>query len=140
MIFMIVDGTDMVFGRLASQIAKKLMKGEEVHLINAERLVIVGNPQQISQRYLTKRGLRNKGTPERSPVWAKIPHLLVKRMIRGMLPRESSRGRAALKRLRVYTGNPKKLEGAAKVENAGYDGVSKHITIHELCKSIGYSG
>ncbi|MFN7990946.1 MAG: 50S ribosomal protein L13 [Candidatus Micrarchaeia archaeon] len=140
MIFMIVDGTDMIFGRLASQIAKKLMRGEEVHLINAEKLVIVGNPKQISQRYLTKRGLRNKGTPERSPVWSKVPHLLVKRMIRGMLPRESSRGKLALKRLRVYSGNPKKLEGAAKMEGASYDGISKRITIHELCKSIGYSG
>ncbi len=137
---MIVDGTDMIFGRLASQIAKKLMRGEEVHLINAEKLVIVGNPQQIRQRYLTKRGLRNKGTPERSPVWSKVPHLLVKRMIRGMLPRESSRGKDALKRLRVYSVNPEKLEGAAKMEGADYDGVSKHVTIHELCKSIGYSG
>ncbi len=139
MVLMIVDGTDMVFGRLASQVAKKLMMGEEVHLVNAEKLVIVGNPKQISQRYLTKRGIRNKGTPERSPVWSKLPHLLVKRMIRGMLPRDSARGRAALRRLRVYTGNPKRLE-AAKLENAGYDGISKHITIHELCRSIGYTG
>ncbi len=136
---MIVDGTDMVFGRLASQVAKKLMMGEEVQLVNAEKLVIVGNPKQISQRYLTKRGIRNKGTPERSPVWPKLPHLLVKRMIRGMLPRDSARGRAALKRLRVYTGNPKKLE-ASRLEDASYDGMSKHVTIHEICRSIGYTG
>jgi large subunit ribosomal protein L13 len=140
MILMIVDGTDMVFGRLASQIAKKLISGEEVHLINAERIVIVGNPAQISKRYLTKRGIRHKGTPERSPVWPKVPHMFVKRMIRGMLPKESSRGRAALKRLRVYTGNPKKLDGASKVENAQYDGISKHMTIREICRSIGNSG
>ncbi|MEW6035646.1 MAG: 50S ribosomal protein L13 [Candidatus Micrarchaeota archaeon] len=136
----VVDGTNMVFGRLASQVAKRLMQGEEVHLINAEKLVIVGNPKQVSARYLTKRGIKHKGTPERSPVWPRIPHMLVKRMIRGMLPRESSRGRDALKRLRVYTGNPKKLEGSLKLEKAGFDGVSKHITIHELCKSIGFPG
>ena len=136
----IVDGTDMIFGRLASQVAKKLMRGEEVHLINAEKIVIIGNPKVISQRYLTKRGLRNKGTPERSPVWPKIPHMLVKRMIRGMLPRESSRGKSALKRLRVFTGNPKKLDGNLKLENAVFDKTAKHITINQLCKSIGYSG
>ena len=140
MILMIVDGTNMIFGRLASQIAKKLLLGEEVHLINAEKIVIVGDPAQISQRYLTKRGLRHKGTPERSPVWPKVPHMLVKRMIRGMLPRETSRGKDALGRLRVYTGNPKNLSGPAKVEAAEYDGVSKHITIHQLCRSIGNSG
>ena len=137
---MIVDGTNMIFGRLASQVAKKLLLGEEVHLINAEKIVIVGNPEQISQRYLTKRGIRHKGTPERSPVWPKIPHMLVKRMIRGMLPRETAKGKAALSRLRVYTGNPKNFAGDAKLEGASYDGVSKHITIHSLCKSIGHSG
>jgi large subunit ribosomal protein L13 len=136
----VIDGTNLIFGRMASQIAKRLMKGEEVHLINAEKLVIMGNPEQIAQRYLTKRGIRHKGTPERSPVWPRIPHMLVKRMMRGMLPRESSRGKAALGRLRVYTGNPKKLEQNFKVEKADFDGVSKHLTINELCRSIGYEG
>jgi large subunit ribosomal protein L13 len=140
MIMQVIDGTNMIFGRLASRIAKKLITGEEIHLINAEKLVIMGNPREISQRYLTKRGLRHKGTPERSPVWPKIPHMLVKRMIRGMLPHENSRGKAALRRLRVYTGNPKKLEGSMRVDGAEYDGVSRHITINEICRSIGHSG
>ena len=137
---LVVDGSNKVFGRLASQVAKKLILGEEVHLINAEKLVIKGNPVQIAERYLTKRGIRHKGTPERSPTWPKLPHLLVKRMLRGMLPRKSSRGRDALHRLRVYTGNPKKLEEKAKLEGASFDGVSKHMTILELCRKIGYSG
>lgn len=140
MILMIVDGSNMIFGRFASQVAKRLLQGEEVHVINAEKLVIVGNPKQISQRYLTKRGIKHKGTPERSPVWPRIPHMLVKRMIRGMLPRETTRGKVALKKLRVYTGNPKNLAASGKVEGADFDGISKHVTIHELCKSIGYSG
>lgn len=141
MIFMqVVDGNNMIFGRLASQVAKKLLRGEEIHLINAERIVIIGKPEQIAQRYLTKRGIRHKGRPEKSPMWPKVPHMLVKRMVRGMLPRTSLRGIAALKRLRVYTGNPKKLEAGVKIENASFDGFSKHITIHELCKNIGYQG
>lgn len=135
----VINGEDMIFGRLASQIAKRLIRGEEIHLINAEKLIIIGNQKQITQRYLTKRGLRNKGTPERSPVWSKVPHLLVKRMIRGMLPMKSSRGKVALGRLRVHTGNPKKLDANTKIENATYDGMSKHVTIYEICKSIGYS-
>ncbi|MEW6749075.1 MAG: 50S ribosomal protein L13 [Candidatus Micrarchaeota archaeon] len=136
----VLDGTNMRLGRLASQITKKLLGGEEVHLINAEKLVIVGNPKQISQRYLTKRGIRHKGTPERSPKWPRLPHMLVKRMIRGMLPRENSRGKAALKRLKVYTGNPKDLKSNLKIEKAEFDGITKHITVHDLCKSIGYQG
>ncbi|MBI5227529.1 50S ribosomal protein L13 [Candidatus Micrarchaeota archaeon] len=134
-----VDGTNMIFGRLASQVSKKLMMGEEVQLINCEKIVIKGNPKQIADRYLEKRGIRHKGTPERSPVWSKVPHMLVKRMIRGMLPRESSRGKAALKKLMVYSGNPKNAQ-AVTLESASFDGVSKHLTIYELCKKIGYQG
>jgi len=140
MLMQVVDGTNKIFGRLASRLAKRLVMGEEIHLINAEKLVIIGNPKQISQRYLTKRGIHHKGTPERSPVWPRIPHMLVKKMMKGMLPHENTRGRDALRRLRVYTGNPKKLDAALKVEGADFDGISKHITIHELCKSIGYPG
>jgi len=136
----VVDGSNKIFGRVASQIAKRLMLGEEVQLINAEKLVMVGSPAQITGRYLTKKGIRHKGRPEKSPVWPRIPHLLVKRMVRGMLPRESSRGRAALHRLMVYTGNPKKLVGDVKFEKAEFDGMARHVTIQELCRSIGYSG
>ena len=137
---LVVDGTNMVFGRAASQIAKRLLAGEEVALVNAEKLVVVGNPVQISERYIVKRGLKNKAKPEHSPKWPRLPHLLVKRMLRGMLPRKSSRGKDALRRLKVYTGNPKKLEQNLKLEKASFDGVSKHITINDLCRKMGYSG
>ncbi len=139
-VMLVIDGTNMVFGRLASQLAKKLMLGEEVHLINAEKMVIRGNPAQISGRYLVKRGLKHKGTPEHSPSWSRVPHILVKRMMRGMLPRKTVRGKDALHRLRVYTGNPKNLKENLKLDNAAFDGISKHITVHGLCKSIGYTG
>ena len=140
MLMAVVDGTNMVFGRLASQVAKRLMSGEEVHLINAEKLVIVGKPSDITGKYATRKSIKHKGKPEKSPSWPRLPHLLVKRMIRGMLPRESSRGRAALHRLRVYKGNPKNMSVDTKVEKAEFDGISKHVTIHELCRSMGYPG
>jgi large subunit ribosomal protein L13 len=140
MLMTVVDGTDMVFGRLASRIAKRLMLGEEVHLINAEKLVIVGKPSDITGKYAVRKSIKHKGKPEKSPKWPRLPHLLVKRMIRGMLPRESSRGRDALSRLRVYKGNPKNMKVDMKVDDAGFDGISKHVTIDELCRSLGYSG
>lgn len=129
----------MIFGRLASQISKKLIRGEEIELINCEKIVIKGNPKQIADRYLEKRRLKNKGTPERSPVWSKVPHMLVKRMIKGMLPHENTRGKAALRRLMVYSGNPKNVQGIM-LEDASFDGVSKHLTIAGLCKALGFQG
>ncbi len=136
----VIDATNMIFGRTASQIAKRLISGEEVHIINAEKFVLVGNPIQIVERYKVKRTLKNKADPEKSPKWPKVPHMLVKRMVRGMLPRETSRGKAALGRLMVYTGNPKNMEQNLKIEKASFDGLSKHITVSELCRRIGYTG
>jgi large subunit ribosomal protein L13 len=136
----VVDGTGLILGRASSQIAKKLLLGDEVHLVNAEKLIILGNSKQITERYIVKRGLKHKGNPERSPKWSKVPHLLVKRMIRGMLPHKTAKGKKALGRLRVYTGNPKKLGQDLKLEKASFDGIAKHISVHELCKNIGYSG
>ncbi|MDD5337080.1 MAG: uL13 family ribosomal protein, partial [Candidatus ainarchaeum sp.] len=79
---MIVDGTNMVLGRLASNVAKKLMQGEEVHLINAEKIVVSGSPEKIVADYMQKRRLQQKATPEFSPKWPKVPHLLVRRVVR----------------------------------------------------------
>lgn len=138
-LMIIIDGADLIFGRVATQIAKKLLLGEEVHVVNSEKMVLSGNPDVIIQRYLTKRSLKNKATPEFSPRWSKVPHLLVKRMIRGMLPWKTSRGRGAYKRLRVYSGNPKELK-ASKIEGAKFNGISKHITVLQLCRRLGYSG
>jgi len=140
MFMKVIDCKNMIFGRVASLAAKQALNGEEVHLINVADMVICGNPVEITDRYKQKRRLQNKGTPEHSPKWPRVPYLLVKRMVRGMLPRKTERGMKAIKRLMVYGGNPKNLEANTKVERGEYDGVKKHITIANLCKKLGYSG
>jgi len=130
----------MVFGRLATQLAKKAISGEEVHLINAEKMVLRGNPASIKEKYLMLRRIKHKGTPEKSPHWPRVPHLLVKRMIRGMVPHKTARGREAMRRLLVYTGNPRNLESNLALEKSAFSGDGRSMTILELCKSIGYSG
>ncbi len=135
---MIVDGTNLILGRAASQIAKKLLQGEQVHLVNAESMIIHGNPKQIIEKYTQRRRIQHKGTPEKSPSWPKLPNLLVRRIIRGMLPWKRSRGKDAYKKLIVYIGNPKKLD-AKKLDNAEFKSASKHIKILDLCRNLGYA-
>jgi large subunit ribosomal protein L13 len=136
----VVDGENLIFGRMASQIAKKLLTGEEIHLINSEKIVFIGNTGLLRERYLQKRRLQNKANPDHSPKWPKVPHMFVKRLVRGMLPWKRMRGRAAYKRLFVYTGNPKDLKCNLKFENAQFDRtVSKYTTVKELCRAFGYS-
>jgi large subunit ribosomal protein L13 len=136
----VVDGEGIVFGRLATQIAKTVLNGEEVQLINAEQLLLSGSRKVIIERFKARRKLQNKGTPERSPKWSKVPHMLVKRMIRGMLPHKTARGRSAFKKLMVYTGNPKKLTPEEKFRKFSVKSGVKAMKILDLCRMIGYSG
>ena len=135
----IIDGTDVIFGRMASIIAKKAIQGEDVNLINAEKIILNGRPADLIERYLERRRAKNKADPEYSPKWPKIPHMLVKRMIRGMLPWKTARGKVAYKRIFVYTGNPKELK-ADEFKTKKHDGISPHITVGRLCKMMGYKG
>ncbi len=134
----VIDANNLIFGRAATHIAKKLLQGEEVKVINAEKFVLVGEPKNIVEKYSKRRAVKHKRNPELSPKWPRVPYLLVKRMIRGMLPYRFPRGKAAFKRLRVYEGNPENLEATTKLKNAEFDNLSKHITIEELCVRLGY--
>lgn len=133
-----IDGTNLILGRAGSQIAKKLLQGEQIHLVNVENMIITGNRKQIIEKYTQRRRIQHKGTPERSPVWSKMPNILVRRIIRGMLPWKRKRGKDAYRQLFVYIGNPKKLD-AKKIEIAEFKSSKPSITILELCKNLGYS-
>ena len=135
----IIDAGNTRIGRVGAYVAKKLLDGEEVRVINAEEAVISGNPQETMDKYLTRRQLQYKGNPEKSPYWPKVPDRFVKRLIRGMLPRKKTRGREAYKKLRVYIGNPGTLKGEpTRVEGADIGNLKRYIRIKELCRRLGY--
>lgn len=130
---LVLDGKNAVLGRMATEVAKKLMKGEEVSIINAERIIITGNPVSIKKKYHFRREV---GSPHHGPFFPKQSNLIVRRAIRGMLPYKTNKGRAAFKRLKVYIGIPEGLN--AKAESIAVKEIkSSYITIAELAKSIG---
>lgn len=135
----VVDGTDIIFGRMATQVAKHALKGEEIHIINSEKLILNGKPLVTINKFLERKRAKNKTDPEKSPKWPKVPHMLVKRMIRGMLPWKTKKGKEAYRRIMVYTGNPKEMK-ATDFKSKKHDGISPHITVHYLCRMMGYQG
>ncbi len=132
---LVFDGDGAVMGRLAARVAKHLINGEEVHVINAEKILISGNKNQIVERYRVRRRLKSKQNPEKSPKWPKRPDFLVRRIIRGMLPRKKAKGRNAFKKLRVYIGNPKNFEKTERIEAKE---LMKRTTVGELCAQLGW--
>ncbi|MDX1533621.1 MAG: uL13 family ribosomal protein, partial [Nitrosopumilaceae archaeon] len=47
----VVDATDHIAGRLASNVAKLLLKGNRVSIINCENIMISGNRSNIIKEY-----------------------------------------------------------------------------------------
>ncbi|MCD6403497.1 MAG: 50S ribosomal protein L13 [Candidatus Aenigmarchaeota archaeon] len=133
----VYDFEGMVLGRIASRVAKDLLKGENVVVVNAEKAVISGDPQSIIKRYVER---LHKGDPKKGPFYPKTPDGIVKRTIRGMLPWHKPRGRDAFKRLKVFVGVPKEFEGKEriKLEDANVDKLRcKYITVGDLAVALG---
>ncbi|HID25376.1 MAG TPA: 50S ribosomal protein L13 [Thermoplasmata archaeon] len=133
----VIDASGAVLGRLGSIVAKRLLEGEEIVVVNAEKTVVTGKKQFLRKEYTWKREV---GTQRKGPFFPRIPDRFVKRTIRGMLPYQTPRGRAAYKRLRCYIGVPKEFEGK---EMKRIPGIQKtplqYITVEELSRSLGVS-
>lgn len=132
----IIDATGLVLGRMASIIAKRLLNGEKIIIVNAEKAVISGDKHMIIRRYHDYLQIGHIG---RGPLHPRRPDRIVKRAIRGMLPYKWPRGRAAFKRLRVYMGVPAELKGKPMetIQEASANKLrGRYITIMELSKHI----
>ncbi len=135
------DANGKILGRLSTVVAKSLLNGNDVVVINAEGAVISGDKKVIFERYRTRVNLMEKANPEHSPYWPRRPDLLVKRIIRGMLPYKKPSGKAAYRRLRVYIGTPEEFTKAKPMEVESKDPKGMyvgHITIAELSRRLGY--
>ena len=128
----IYDGGDVVFGRLASVVAKDLLKGNSVDIINCDDIIISGDKKLLAKKILTKREM-GSGASIKGPKYPRVADRLVKRMIRGMLPRDTMKGQDAFRRLRCYVGNgilkEEELAGALKL---GHKKPMKYSTIKEI--------
>jgi large subunit ribosomal protein L13 len=138
----VIDATDAVVGRMAARVAKMLLQGEEVAIVNAEKAVVSGSPKKIVEKYFLRRKVQQKANPEESPKWPRRPDLLLKRIIRGMLPKKSARGKNALRKLRCYIGVPKEFEGKSveKIVKTAKDFNCRFISIQKVCEKLGWHG
>ncbi|MBW6451371.1 MAG: 50S ribosomal protein L13 [DPANN group archaeon] len=133
----IIDGTDTIVGRTASIIAKRLLNGEEITIINAEKMIITGSKKDIFDKCKTR---RERGHPATGPFQPRDADKMVRRSVRGMLPIKKSSGQAAYKRLKVYIGQPENVKGdTEKFEELHKDKLKnkKYMTILEITEWLG---
>jgi len=139
-----IDATDQVLGRLASEVAKKLLEGYRVYIVNAEKAVVSGDPHMVIKSYRIWWELKVHVNPYKwAPHRPRSPIAIVRKAVLGMLPRSKQKGREAARRLRVYIGVPEELSnkkfqkfGFADAKKLGH----KFIRVGELAERLGWKG
>jgi len=131
----VINGKNKSLGRLATNIAETLLKSrEKVIVVNANDVIVSGDRKTVFEKYSQRTDKGQHGNPERNPKYPRYSHMLVKRTVRGMLPR-SPKGAGALKRLFVYIDVPEKYTKELPKEEKQKD--IKHVTLKELAKYLG---
>lgn len=128
----IINGEDAVLGRLASYVAKEALKGEEVAVINSEKVIITGNRTWINNDFIRKRKMAGSG--QRGPKHPNPDYMVVKRVIRGMLPNHRfGKGRDAFKRIKCYKGIPAEFKDKKTISLKAKE-KNKFIKVEEIQK------
>ncbi|MAE12936.1 50S ribosomal protein L13 [Candidatus Woesearchaeota archaeon] len=135
---MIIDATNKILGRLATQVAKQALLGEEVKIIHCDKAIITGNRSDILGKYKKR---SERGIPTKGPFIPRMSDRFVRRAIRGMLPYKQPKGREAFKRVLCYVDLPKEFEGKEVASLTIADNTklpnTNFTTVKEICEFLG---
>ncbi len=135
----VVDAEGSILGRLCSQVAKKLLNGEQVVIINAEKAVLSGKRKS---KVAEAKQFLEVGAPERGPFHYRRPDRIMLKTVRGMLPMKQVKGQKAIANLKVFMSVPEELKNQ-KTEKFRDADSSKlrgpQLTLAELAREIGWN-
>jgi large subunit ribosomal protein L13 len=135
----VVNGDGLILGRMCSLVAKRLLNGERVIIVNAEKTVLSGKKKS---KVAEAKEFLEVGAPERGPFHSRRPDRIVRKTVRGMVPWKQPKGKTAYKRLKVFMGVPEELKDR-QMETLSEAEASKlrgpHFTLAELATEIGWN-
>ncbi|MEM0504808.1 MAG: 50S ribosomal protein L13 [Sulfolobales archaeon] len=139
---LVIDAEGAILGRLATTVSKALLSGYKVFVVNSEKAVVSGKPQMVIDSYRVWLEIKSLRNPYKwSPKRPRTPIAIVKKAVKGMLPKDNWRGISSLKNLKVYIGYPEELKKyeAIKLVDASYTKLSRgFITVGEIAKMLGW--
>ena len=134
-----VNAEGLIVGRMCSKVAKRLLNGEEVIILNAEKAVFSGKKKS---KVLEAHIFLEVGAPERGPFHYRRPDRFLKKTVRGMVPYRLPKGKNAYKRLKVFMGVPIEYKDETMItfdEAQSVNLKGPHFTLGELAKEIGWN-
>jgi large subunit ribosomal protein L13 len=135
----LVNADGLILGRMASKVAKHLLNGEEVTILNAEKAILSGKRKS---KVAEAKEFLEVGAPERGPFHYRRPDKIVRKTVRGMVPFKQPRGKNAFKKLKVFMGIPKEFKDLQLVtldEAKAAKLKGPHMTLAELAREIGWN-
>lgn len=132
----VINADGLLVGRLSTHVAKMLLSGEEVAIVNAEKALISGSRSALLTEF---RDRRERGSVRKGPYYPKLPDRILRRSVRGMLPYRKPRGKDAFTRLHVFIGTPAQFakEKAAQVPGASKPGIRNAMRLGDISKVLG---
>ncbi len=135
----VIDASGLILGRLSTIVAKKILSGEEVIVVNAEKAIVSGKMKMLKERFQKRLSTRTLASQKKAPKHPRTPENYLRRTVRGMLPWKSPKGKQAYKRLKVYVGVPDDLKDASIefISKAKKD-VEYYTTVGRLLETYGW--
>lgn len=135
----VINAEGLILGRMASKVAKKLLNGECVIIVNAEKSVLSGKKKS---KVAEAKKFLEVGSPKRGPFHYRRPDRIMRKTVRGMLPIRQPKGKTAYKKLKVFMGVPEdlkdhKMDTFAEAQATKLKG--PHLTLGELAKEVGWN-
>lgn len=135
----LIDASGLILGRIASDVAKRLLQGESIIIVNAEKAIVSGKRHSLVEE---AKVFLEVGHPRKGPYHYRRPDRIIRKTVLGMLPRRKPKGQEAYRRLKVYLGVPEELKGKemqtvvdAKAEKLK----CPYLTLGGLAKEIGWA-
>lgn len=141
----IVDLKGHVLGRAAAVVAKQLLLGRKITVVRVDEANISCGEIRNKIKYLNFLRKRHLSNPKKGPFHHRSPSDVFCRVVRGMLPFYTKRGRSAMRRLVAYEGVPvnvasqgtrytiPKANAATRLRTE-----RKKTVLGEMCKHIGW--
>jgi large subunit ribosomal protein L13 len=135
----LINADGLILGRMASNVAKKLLNGEKIIIVNAEKAIISGKKKS---KVAEAKEFLEVGAPRRGPFHYRRPDRILRKTVRGMLPFKKPKGKTALKKLKVFISVPEDLKDQQMItlKEAQVEKLKgPYFTLAELAKEIGWN-
>ncbi|AIB09791.1 60S ribosomal protein L13A (nucleomorph) [Lotharella oceanica] len=142
--YIVINGENLIYGRIASKIVKLLKDGYFIRIINCQNLVISGRKQHTINRFVSKFNKKTRTNPNKGPFKFNSPVDIFLKSIKGMISQKKKTFMSIYKRLQCFNGQPSKYKLQKNFifykfnKSIRLKNISKWIYLKDVAKKLGW--